>query len=45
MYQVKVIEKGTKEVLETLVVPLNVASAIKSGYAGDSFYKVTVTKI
>ena len=45
MYQVQVIEKETKEVLETLVVPLNVASAIKSGYAGDSFYKVTVRKI
>ena len=45
MYQVKVIEKASKEVVETLVVPLNVASAIKSGYAGDTFYKVTISKI
>ena len=39
-YQVNVIEKETKQVVETIIVNENEAMAIFAGYANDPFYSV-----
>jgi hypothetical protein len=44
MYNVKVIEKDTREVIESLNnVTLEVAKAIAKGYAYDPFYVVKIS--
>ena len=44
MYNVKVIEKDSREVIETLSnVTLEVARAVAKGYAYDPFYTVKIS--
>jgi hypothetical protein len=40
MFEVKVIEIDTEEVLETRILSAKELQAVRKGYANDNFYKV-----